>query len=81
MHCITMGYTTPPQKYWNYTKNKCSRGSWSLDFGEKGYKIFGLEDILLIIDGYFYIGRVRMITVFPWQFLVVTQTYHYNTEY
>ena len=56
MHCITMGYTTPTQKYWNYTKNKCSRGSWSLDFGEKGYKIFGL-------DGHTF-DRVIIITAF-----------------
>ena len=56
MHCITLGYTTPPQKYWNYTKNKCLRGSWSLDFGEKGYKIFGL-------DGHTF-DRVIIITAF-----------------
>ena len=29
--------------------------------------------ILLIGDGYFYIGRVIIITVFPWQFMVITQ--------
>ena len=31
--------------------------------------------ILLIGDGYFYIGRVIIITVFPWQFFVITLSY------
>ena len=40
-HCISMGYTTPPQKYWNYTKIN----AWEdeVDFVGKGYKIFGLD--------------------------------------
>ena len=32
MHCITMGYTHPPKKYWNYTKINACQGNevWTL---------------------------------------------------
>ena len=73
MHFYDYGIHHSPSRILELYKDKCLRGSWSLDFGEKGCKIFGLEGILLIRDGYFYIGRVKIITVFPWQFLVITQ--------
>ena len=54
---LTMGYTNPTQKILKLYK-KCLRGSWSLDFGVKGYKIFGLDGhtfnrrwIFLYMDG------------------------------
>ena len=33
--------------------------------GGKGYKMFGPDGILLIGDGYFYIRKVIIVTVFP----------------
>ena len=42
---------------------------------EKAAKFLDQMGILLIGDGYFYIGRVIIITVFPWQFFVITLSY------
>ena len=74
-HCITMGYTTtPPQKYWNYTQINAWEDqevwTWEEKVG-KATKYLDQMGILLIGYGYFYIGRVIIITVFPWQFLVI----------
>ena len=81
MHFITMRYTTPPQKYWNYTNINAweDHKVWALV--GKVTKFVDLMGIPLIRDGYFYIGRVIIITVFPWKVLVITQRYRYNTEY
>ena len=73
-HCITIGYTTtPPQKYWNYTKINAWEDqevwSWEEKVG-KATKFLDQMGIILVGDGYFYIGRVTIIAVFPWQFLV-----------
>ena len=81
LHCITMGYTTPPQKYWNYTKINAWEDQEVWILVGKATKFLDQMGILLIGDGYFYIGRVIIITVFPWQFLVIIQSYCYNTEY
>ena len=37
--------------------------------------------VLLIEDRYFYVRKGDNNTVFPLPFLVITQSYHYNTEY
>ena len=59
IHCITMGCTIPlPSKISKSYKNKYLTGSWSLNFGGKGYKIYGLDGHTFIGDGYFYIGSV-----------------------
>ena len=57
MPCITMGYTTPPQKYWNYTKINVSEGHEVWTLVGKARKFLDWMGILLIGDGYFYIGR------------------------
>ena len=80
MHCITMGYTNP-SKILKLYKNKCLRGSWSLDFVSKTYKKFGLDGRTFERVEYYCIGRVIIITIFPWQVLVITQSYRYNTKY
>ena len=84
MTLYNYGIHHSPLKILKLYKNKCLKGSRNLDFGGKGYKIFGRifgqMGIRLIGDGYFYIGRVIVITVFPWQFLVITQSYRYNTN-
>ena len=81
MHCITIGCTTPPQKYWNYTKINAwqSHEVWTLV--GKAIKLLDWMGILLIGDGCFYIGSVVIITLFLWQFLVIIQSYRYSTEY
>ena len=58
----------------NLYKNKCLRESLILDFGGKGYKIFGLNE-------HFYIGKMIIITIFHQKFFIITQSYCYNTEY
>ena len=42
MHCITVGYTTPAQKYWNYAKINAWEGPevWT---GGKDYTTFGIN--------------------------------------
>ena len=42
---------------------------------EKAAKFLDQIGILLMGDGYFYIGRVIIITVFPWKFFVITLSY------
>ena len=74
-HCITMCYTTTlPQTYWNYTKINAwvdqEVWAWEEKVG-KATKFLGQMGILLIRDGYFHIGRVIIITIFPWQFLII----------
>ena len=78
MHFTTMGCTTPPQKYLNYTKINLWQGHEIWTLVAKAIKFLDKMGILLIRDGYFYIGRVLIITIFLWQFLVITQSYHYN---
>ena len=76
-HCITMGYTTtPPQKYWNYTKINAWEDeevwTWEEKVG-KATKCFDQMGILLMGDGIFLYIRGRgviIIKVFPWQFLI-----------
>ena len=51
MHFIIMGYTTPPQKYWNYTKIN----AWE---DHEVWKCLDYIGIGLIGDGYFYIERL-----------------------
>ena len=74
-HCITMRYTTLPQKYWNYTKiNACENQEvWTLV--GKTTKFLDQMGIRLIGHVFFYIGRVMIFTVFPWQLLLITQGY------
>ena len=76
-----MGYTTLPQKYWKYTKINAWEDQEVWTLVGQATTLLDLIGILLIGDGYFYIGTVVIITVFPWQFLVITQIYRYNTEY
>ena len=62
-----------PSKILKLYKNKCLRESRSLDFGGKGFKIFGPDGHTFNSRCIFYIARVIIFTVFPWQFL--TQSY------
>ena len=66
--------TTLPQTYWNYTKINAwvdqEVWAWQEKVG-KATKFLGQMGILLIRDGYFYIGRVIIIAVFPWQLLII----------
>ena len=64
MHYITMGYTTPPQKYWNYTKLNAWEDHEVWTLVGKATKFSEYMGILLIEDAYIYIGRVIIITVF-----------------
>ena len=56
-------------------------GIWWERWNIFGVKYLYLIAILLIGDGYFYLGRVLIFTVFPEQFLAITQSYRYDTEY
>ena len=78
LHFIAIEYTTSPEKYWNFTKLNAweDQEVWSLV--GKATKCLDQMGILLIEDGYFYIGWVIIITVFPWQVLVITQSYRYK---
>ena len=67
-HCITMGYTTSPQKYWNYTRINAWKDQEVWTLVGKAAKCLDQMDIVLIGDGYLYIGRVIIITVFPGNF-------------
>ena len=78
---ITMEYTTPPQKYWIYRKINAwdDQEVWTLV--GNATEFWTKWAYFMIGDGYFYVGRVIIVTVFPWQFLVITQSYRYETEY
>ena len=78
-HCITMRCTTPPQKYGHYTEINAWEDQEVWILVGKATKVLDQMGTLLIGDGYFYRGRVIIITAFPWQFLVITQSYRYST--
>ena len=69
------------QNYWNYTKINAWQAHEAWTLAGKATKLMNYMAALLIGDGYFHIGKVIMITVFPSQFLVIIQSCCYNTEY